>query len=137
MAFDPLSIGLQLGGKVIDHFFPDPQKAAEAKLELLKLAQTGELAQMTGQMDINKAEAGTGSVFIAGWRPFVGWVCGTALAMNFIVGPLGTWISALRGHPTAFPTLDMTTMMPVLLGMLGLGAYRTYEKVQGAEGNRT
>src|SRR6185436_14405888 len=137
MAFDPLSIGLQIGGKVIDHFFPDPEKKAAAQLELLKLAQTGELAAMTAQTDINKAEATNPNSFVAGWRPYVGWICGTGLAVQFIIRPFATWGSSLAGHPIEFPSLDMGTLMTLLTGMLGLGAMRSYEKLQGAESNRT
>lgn len=136
MAFDPLSIGLQLGGKVIDHFFPDPAKKAEAQLELLKLAQTGELAAMTAQTDINKAEATNPNWFVAGWRPYVGWICGSGLLVQFIVRPLAMWGSALAGHAVEFPSLDMGTLMTLLTGMLGLGAMRSYEKSQGVEANR-
>lgn len=133
---DPLSIGLSLGGKLIDHFFPDPTKNAEQKLELLKLAQNGDLAAMQGQIDVNKVEAANTNMFIAGWRPFVGWVCGMGLATQFLVRPIFVWASALFKHPTDFPPLDMGTLMVLLTGMLGFGGLRTYEKTQNAEGNR-
>jgi hypothetical protein len=138
MAFinDPVSLLLEVGGKVIDRLFPDPAQKAAAQLELFKLQQTGELTQITGQLAINQEEAKSASVFIAGWRPFIGWVCGTAFAINFVVGPLGVFVAAFLGKTIVFPTLALTEMMPVLLGMLGLGAYRTYEKVSGSEGNR-
>ena len=80
MAFDPISAALDIGGKLIDRLWPDPTQAAAAKLELLKLQQSGELQQITGQLEINKVEAANPSVFVSGWRPFIGWVCGTALA---------------------------------------------------------
>jgi len=135
-AFDPVSLLLDVGGKVIDRLWPDPAQAAQAKLELFKLQQSGELAQMTGQMSVNTEEAKSTSLFIAGWRPFIGWVCGVAFAINFVVGPLGVFGAALIGKTVVFPTLALSEMMPVLLGMLGLGAYRTYEKATGVEGNR-
>lgn len=136
MAFDPLSIGLQVGGKLIDHFFPDPAKKAEAQLELLKLAQEGDLTVAAQQSDVNKAEAATGSLFIAGWRPFVGWTCGLGLGVQFVFGPIAEWISSLAGHPVKVPTLETGTITTLLIGMLGLGGMRTLEKLQGAEGNR-
>lgn len=82
MALDPVSLLLEVGNKVIDRVWPDPSQAAQAKLELIKLQQSGELAVITGQMEINKAEAANPSVFVAGWRPFIGWVCGAACAWN-------------------------------------------------------
>ena len=136
-ALDPISAAFDLGGKLIDHFFPDPAKKAEAALELLKLQQSGELAQMTAQMGINQTEAANPNMFVAGWRPFIGWICGSAFAWNFVIGPLVAQLSQFSKHPISYQPLDMTTMMPVILGMLGLGAYRTYEKVSNTEGNRS
>jgi len=129
MALDPISALLDVGSKVIDRVWPDPAQAASAKLELMKLQQSGELAQIAGQMDINKAEAANPSVFVSGWRPSIGWVCGAGFAVQFVVGPLAEWGSALYGHPVKFPQMDTGTMMPLLLGMLGLGGLRTAEKL--------
>ena len=131
MAFDPISALLDIGGKVIDRVWPDPAQAAAAKLELFKLQQSGELAQIAGQMDVNKAEAANPNVFVSGWRPFIGWVCGLGFGVQFVFGPLAEWGSALYGHPVKFPPMDTGTMMPLLLGMLGLGGLRTAEKIQG------
>jgi hypothetical protein len=131
MALDPISALLDVGSKVIDRVWPDPAQAASAKLELMKLQQSGELAQIAGQMDINKVEAANPSVFVSGWRPGIGWVCGAGFAVQFVVGPLAEWGSALYGHPVKFPQMDTGTMMPLLLGMLGLGGMRTAEKMQG------
>lgn len=122
----------------IDKIFPDPAQAAQAKLNLLQLQQNGEfkamdsqLAMLQTQTDANKAEAASASVFVAGWRPAIGWACGAAFSMNYVVGPIGTWLSAMIGHPVPFPQLDTTTMMPVLMGMLGLGSLHTIDKIQG------
>ena len=131
MALDPLSALLDIGGKVIDRVWPDPAQQAAAKLELFKLQQSGELAQIAGQMEINKVEAANPSVFVSGWRPAIGWICGAGFAVQFVVGPLAEWGSALYGHPVKFPPMDTGTMMPLLLGMLGLGGMRTAEKIQG------
>jgi Holin of 3TMs, for gene-transfer release len=84
-------------------------------------------AQM--QADINKAEASNTSLFVAGWRPAVGWVCAIGLLTQFIIAPLATWGSGLIGKTVTFPSLDMGTLLTLLLGMLGLGGMRTYEKV--------
>ena len=129
MALDPVSTLLEIGGKVLDRVLPDPAQQAAAKLELLKLQQNGELAQITGQMDINKVEAASSSIFVSGWRPGIGWVCGAGFAVQFVIGPLAEWGSALAGHPVKFPQMDTGTMMPLLLGMLGLGGLRTAEKL--------
>ena len=131
MAFDPISALLDIGGKVIDRVWPDPIQAAAAKLELFKLQQSGELAQIAGQMEINRVEAANPSVFVSGWRPAIGWVCGAGFAIQFVVGPLAEWGSALYGTPVKFPAMDTGTMMPLLLGMLGLGGLRTAEKING------
>jgi len=138
MALDPVTAMLDIGGKVIDRLFPDPNQAAAAKLELIRLQQSGELAQLTadvdvakGQMAINEAEAASNSVFVAGWRPFVGWVCGAAFAYKFVVAPAAAFILTAYGHAVVLPVLDFTEMSTVLLGMLDIGALRMLEKVKG------
>ena len=131
MAVDPVTALLDIGGKVIDRLWPDPVQAAQAKLELIKLQQSGELTQIAGQLEINKVEAANPNPFTSGWRPFIGGVCGAGFALPFVVGPVGEWISMLGGHPVKFPQLYLGTMMPLLFGVLGLGAFRTAEKMQG------
>ena len=129
MSYDPVTALFEVGSKVLDRVLPDPAQQAAAKLELMKLQQNGELAQITGQMDINKVEAASSSIFVSGWRPSIGWVCGAGFAVQFVIGPLAEWGSALYGHPVKFPQMDTGTMMPLLLGMLGLGGLRTAEKL--------
>ena len=123
-------------GKVLDRILPDPAAKAAAQFELVKLAQTADLAQLdaevrlaTGQTDINKIEAGSPRLFVSGWRPWLGWVGGFAFASQYVIGPYFTWISALVGHPTPFPQLDLAALTPLVTGMLGLVAARTVEKV--------
>ena len=135
---DIVSAVSTLTGKVIDRLWPDPAQAAAAKLELLKMQQTGELAQLAadtdlakGQLGVNQAEAANANVFVAGWRPFIGWVCGSGLAFQFLLAPLLTWGTHLAGKMTDVPSLDMGTLMTLLLGMLGLGGMRTMEKLNG------
>ena len=129
MALDPVTALFEVGSKVLDRVLPDPAQQAAAKLELLKLQQNGELAQITGQMEINKIEAASSSLFVSGWRPSIGWICGAGFAVQFVIGPLAEWGAALAGHPVKFPQMDTGTMMPLLLGMLGLGGLRTAEKL--------
>lgn len=117
--------------KVIDKIIPDPQAKAQMQLELIRLQQSGELAQMTGQMEINKVEAASPDLFRGGWRPFIGWICGAGLLYQFLLRPLLGWLSSINGWPVP-PPLEMDTLLTLLLGMLGLGAYRTAEKIKGA-----
>jgi hypothetical protein len=139
----------QAGQKLLDHFFPDPAKKAEAQLELLRMHQTGELAQLTadtelakGQLAINLEEAKSPNVFIAGGRPFIIWVCGFAFVYNYILQPLLLFFVFAFGtaemvkQMSLLPDLEMAEMMPPLLGLLGLGYYRTREKMSGTEANR-
>lgn len=128
---DPVTIMLGIGNKVIDRLWPDPAQAAAAKLELFKLQQSGELAVITGQMEINKTEAANPSVFVAGWRPFIGWVCGAACAWNWIGLPMAKALAVYHQVPFALSPADLSEMMPVLIGLLGLGGLRTVEKIQG------
>ena len=128
---DPISAILNISSTIINKLFPDPAQAAQAQLALLKLQQDGELAAIVGQMDINNVEAASGSLFVAGARPFIIWVCGIGFAMQFIVSPILTWGSALLNHPITLPPLDMGTLMTMLGGLLGLGAMRTVEKLNG------
>ena len=127
----PLAAILDLGNTLIQRVFPDPAAANTAKLELMKLQQTGELAQMTGQLEINKTEAASSSLFVAGWRPAIGWVCAAALAYQYVFKPLMTWLlGAAHIVVPAMPGLD-EHLWELMLGMLGMGGLRTFEKVQG------
>lgn len=137
---NPLLLGgvFDIGMKLVERFFPDPKAAGEAKLELLRMQQTGELAQLAantdlakGQLEVNKAEAGSDSIFVAGWRPFIGWTCGAAFAYKFVLAPFIVLGLTAAGHPISLPVLDFTEMSTILLGMLGLGAMRTTEKIKG------
>lgn len=132
MSLDPVSAVLDIGGKLIDRMWPDPVKAAEAKLALVTLQQKGELDVIISQLKINEAEATNPSVFVSGWRPFIGWVCGISLVYAFLGVPILSWISA-NYHLTNPPTLDMGTLFTILGGMLGLGGLRTIEKVNGVD----
>lgn len=131
MSLDPISILLDIGSKVIDRVFPDPAAAASAKLELIKLQQSGDLAVMAGQMKINEIEAGNASLFVSGWRPAIGWVCGGACAWNWIGLPIVKLGLGLLAIKLELAPANLTEMLPILMGMLGLGGLRTLEKVQG------
>ena len=131
---------LEIGSKLIDKLFPDPQAKAQAQLELMKMQQNGELAQLQAdlqlamaQLEVNKIEAGSNSLFRGGWRPSVGWICAFALFYQMILRPVFTWLGPLIGLPAGMPSLELDTLMTLLFGMLGLGAYRTYEKTKNGK----
>jgi hypothetical protein len=124
MALDPITAGIDLAGTVINKIWPDKSEAERAQL-------AAAVAMVQGQLDANKAEATSSSAFVAGWRPWIGWVCGMAFAWNWIGLPVATFVLAYLGNPITLSQADMTEMMPVLMGMLGLGALRSYEKTKG------
>jgi len=117
--------------EVAGRFLPeDKEKRAAAEREI-EAQLTMHLAKIDlAQLDINKTEAAHRSVFVSGWRPAIGWMCGGAMGLNFIVFPLASFVLAQTGHLVELPNLDMTQMMPVLMGMLGLGGLRTVEKLK-------
>lgn len=134
-SLNPLGPIFDLGKTIIERVVPDKAAQAEALSKLQEMQLSGDLAALTAQTDINKIEAASPHLFIAGWRPFIGWCCGCGLAIQFIVAPLFEWGSALCGHPTKMPALDMGTLMTLLLALLGMGSMRTVEKIQGAAKN--
>lgn len=103
----------------VDKFTLDKQEKAELIAEINK-----------AQLEVNKVEAGHTSIFVAGWRPFTGWVCSIALAYHFILQPLLTFVMYANGIEIVLPVFDMGTLTTVLLGMLGLGGMRSFEKIQ-------
>ena len=127
MSFDPLSAALDVGKTLIEKIWPDPVKQSEELRKLEELHQKGDLAELnarikliTGQLEINKIEASHKSIFVAGWRPFVGWVCGFGLAYVSIIEPIMRFIAKISGYTGEFPVIDTTLTMQVLIGMLGL-----------------
>lgn len=132
--FDPLTAVLNIGSTLIDRLIPDKTQAAAAKAQLFSAELQGDIQQMQGQIQTNIAEAANAHVFVSGWRPYVGWACGTAFIYAYIFQPLvQTLLVAfhVKFDPAMLPKLDMSEMSPVLLGMLGLGALRSFDKTQG------
>lgn len=124
---------LELGGKLIDRLWPNPEDKAKAQIELLKLQQNGDLKQLDAELQLaisqaqtNTTEAQSRTLFVAGWRPCVGWTCSSGLLYQMVLRPL---LIGFSGHD--FPSLEMDTLMTLLFGLLGLGAYRTVEKLKG------
>ncbi len=126
MAFgidDAIAAGL----KIVDKFISDPDAKIAAERELRQSL----LEWDRGQQETNTAEAANRTLFVAGWRPWIGWVCGAAMAFQYVVSPLVVWGAALAGHPIPRPpTLD-DMLWELLFGMLGLGGLRTFEKIRG------
>jgi hypothetical protein len=117
---------------LLDKFIPDADEKARIAHELATMGEKHAQQLALSQIEVNKAEAASGSIFKGGWRPAVGWVCASAFAYHFVLQPILLFVVALTG--TELPTLpefDMGTLLPVLGGMLGIGGLRSYEKKQG------
>ena len=115
---------------LLDKFIPDADQKMKIAAELSTMAERHAQELAKGQLEVNKVEAASKSMFVAGWRPAVGWVCVLGMAMNFIIVPMGNFGLSLADIQVVIPMIDTSQMMPVLMGMLGLGAMRTVEKVQ-------
>ena len=120
---------LPIIGDVLGRFLPEDKEAAEKAKREIESNLGEHLAKIDlAQLEINKAEGQHRSIFVAGWRPFIGWTCGFALAYTYVIQPMASFILGQTGQLIQLPEVDMTLMMPVLLGMLGLGGLRTFEK---------
>ena len=129
---------------LIDRLFPDPAAKAAAQLELLKMQQAGELAHLAAETDLAKLqiqtnieEAKSTNWFVAGWRPGIGWVCGAGLAYAALVEPFARFAAKVWfGYVGEFPIISTDLTLQILMGMLGLGAMRSAEKIKGGESSR-
>jgi hypothetical protein len=141
MGVDITGLGsiFDFGGKVIDKIFPDKDAADRAKLEMLKLQQDGAFKELEAnlelakaQIDVNKTEAASPSLFVSGWRPAVGWVCVSAYAFNYLFLPLLNWgAKFFMDNAPGIVALDTGELTTLLFGMLGIGTLRTVEKIKG------
>jgi hypothetical protein len=107
-----------------------PDKAAREKHELA-LAQLATAAD-TAQLEVNKVEAANPNVFVSGWRPFIGWICGAGLGWTFVGAPLLAYLLTLYSPGTPLPVIPTDNLMELVLAMLGLGGLRTFEKIRKA-----
>lgn len=107
----------------------DPQKVMEFELRSRELEQ----ALLNGQIEVNKIEAQHPSIFVAGWRPAIGWIGATALGVHFIIRPIADWIASFFGHAVTLPNIDPTELFNLILAILGIGGYRAYEKYKGVD----
>jgi hypothetical protein len=113
--------------EILDKFVADKDLKLKLQHELNQELHKANIAQL----EINKVEAAHRNVFVAGWRPFTGWVCASALAYHFILEPIIVFGLALYNIQLTLPQFDMGSLLTVLMGMLGLGGLRTFEKSKG------
>lgn len=129
---NPMILGsiFEIGKSLIDRFIPNPEEKQKAEMEMMRMAADGELKQVIAQLEINAREAGHSSIFVAGWRPFFGWVGGAGFMYSVLIQPVLSWYGASRGWPAA-PMMDIDLLWVVITGMLGIGGLRTFEKKVG------
>ena len=128
-----MSIAASLIGPVtglLDKFIEDKDQKNALAHEISTMSEKHALELAKGQMEINKVEAASSNLFVSGWRPFIGWTCGLGMFGNFITIPFANFVLALTDYDVVIPLVPLETMMPVLMGMLGLGAMRSFEKTR-------
>lgn len=118
---------------LLDKFVEDKDQRNALAHEIATMSERYANEQVIAQLEVNKTEAAHKSLFVAGWIPFIGWVCGFGMAGNFIAIPFCNFVLALLEQSIIIPLIPLEQMMPVLMGMLGLGGLRTYEKVKGVQ----
>ena len=121
---------------MLDKFIEDKDAKNALAHEISTMAERHAQELAKGQLEVNKVEAAHKNMFVAGWRPAVGWVCVAGMAGNFIIIPMTNFGLALANSTVAIPLIALSEMMPVLMGMLGLGAMRTVEKAKGVQRER-
>ena len=126
--------------QLLDRIIPDPQARANAKLAMIQAENAQALQEMqlaleadANQTKINEQEAQNANLFVSGWRPFIGWVCGAAFGYHFILQPLLAFAIANSGGKVTLPVFDIQELSTVLMGMLGLGGLRTIEKIKNVD----
>jgi hypothetical protein len=134
---NPLSSLFSVGSTIIDHFFPNPNDAAKNKIELMTLLNSEKVQStkaysdlMSAQISVDKTEAASSNLFVAGWRPFIGWVCGAAFAWQYVALPIIETITRSMGIVLVLPAFDYSTLYQLLTALLGIGGMRTYEKLK-------
>ena len=116
---------------ILDKVIPDKDLREKLSHEIATMAERHSQEQVMAQIEVNKAEAAHKSIFIAGWRPAIGWICALGMAGNFLIIPFANMGLELAKTGIVVPMIALSEMMPVLMGMLGLGAMRTFEKTKG------
>ena len=121
---------LEPATKLLDKVIEDKDQKNALAHEIATMAERHAQELAKGQLEVNKTEAAHKSLFVAGWRPFIGWICGVAMLANFLLIPMANFVLDVSGSTNTIPLIELETMMPVLMGMLGLGAMRSFEKVK-------
>lgn len=127
---NPLAI-VEIGARLLDKIIPDKDARDRAQAELIRAAQDQDFQKAMGQLEVNKMEAQHSSLFVAGWRPAMGWICVVGLCYNFLLYPMLTWLVVVTSAELTPPPLLSENLMELVLGMLGLGALRSFEKWKG------
>lgn len=132
MALDPFTAGFDLVKTGLDKFFPDADTELKGKLAEAASQINNDFQLQLAQLDINKTEAASSSLFVSGWRPAIGWICGISLAYAAILEPIARFIaSVMFAYVGVFPVIDTDITMQILMGLLGLAGMRTFEKHKG------
>ena len=132
MALDPFTAGFDLIKTGLDKFFPDADTELKGKLEAAASEINNAYQLQLSQLEINKVEAGSTSLFVAGWRPAIGWVCGVSLLYAALVEPIARFIATvLFTYNGMFPIINTELTLQILLGLLGLAGMRSFEKSKG------
>lgn len=119
---------------LLDKVVEDKDQKNQLAHDIATLAQKQAHAEVMAQVEVNKVEAASNSLFVAGWRPAIGWICGLAFAWHFVLEPMtGFALAYAVDNPPELPKFDMSALMTVMMGMLGLGGLRTYEKKKGID----
>lgn len=133
-----LSLLIDPIARIVDKLIPDKEAAAKAKIELMKLEQQGQLSELDAIVEMSKAQAGINqqeaahkSIFVAGWRPWIGWMCGMGIAWVFFIEPIVSYFIAVYQPDVVPPSTNFDYLFELVLAMLGMGGLRTYEKLKG------
>lgn len=130
MVIPVLSI-LEIGAKLLDKVIPDKDAREKAQAELIKAAQDQDFQLALAQIKVNEEEAKSDNIYKSGWRPSIGWTCSVAFGLHFVLFPIINFVLVALEYKEVVISFDMTTLMTVLGGLLGIGGLRTYEKVKG------
>jgi len=129
---DAIAAVTTLADSAIKRIWPDATEIEKAKLAQLTQELQNQFSLIMGQLDINKTEAASSSVFVAGWRPAIGWICGAALAYSALIEPIARFLAVVAfGYIGVFPVVDTEITLQILLGLLGLATMRSFEKSKG------
>lgn len=131
---EAISAGSNLISTIVNKFAPDANLEEQGKLTAALTEMQNQYAIILNQIEVNKVEAASPSFFVAGWRPFIGWTCGAGLAYVSLIEPVSRFIAVvIFAYTGTFPVISTEITLQILMGMLGLGAQRSYEKAKGVD----